>query len=465
MTDSEYIHTLLNEKDGNQLEFFENFNYKSIAETACAYLNSRGGRIIVGVGSNREPVFNRDILQEFNELRRYIYNTVKPESLIGVRIEYFKNHPLVLVEVIEGNSKPYSVNNQSFIREDCKTRQANENEMSNLIRVRRKEEYSWENSPVLEATVNDLDINEINHAIWLTNNIRRTTQFSPNEPLPFLAHFQLLRNNKLANAAVVLFAKEPAYYLPQCRVRIIHFGESKSADKFLDTLIVEDNLFKSFRRIQDYFLKNLPVQSQFSDTDWIRKDQLKYPMKALDEAVINAMMHRDYSDPTGEVLIGIYSDRIEVANNGELPESLNDADLKKSHRSIPPNPVISHMVYLCGMIEKVGRGTVLITELFKEYGLGEPHWKSKNGGTILTLPGMPRTTVLNERMKIFLKSIKVGEQFGRDDYERFFNNKISEKTARIDIVRLLNENLLEKTGEGPATRYIRTKKQLPEITG
>jgi ATP-dependent DNA helicase RecG len=337
--------------------------------------------------------------------------------------------------------------------------------MSNLIRVRRKEEYSWENSPVLEATVNDLDINEINHAIWLTNNIRRPTQFSPNEPLPFLAHFQLLRNNKLANAAVVLFAREPAYYLPQCRVRIIHFGESKSSDKFLDTLIVEDNLFKSFRRIQDYFLKNLPVQSQFSDTDWLRKDQQKYPMKALDEAVINAMMHRDYSDPTGEVLIGIYSDRIEVANNGELPESLNDADLKKSHRSVPPNPVITHMVYLCGMIEKVGRGTVLITELFKEYGLGEPHWTSKNGGTILTLPGMPRTIVLNERMKTFLKSIKVGEQFGRDDYERFFNNKISEKTARIDIVRLLKENLLEKTGEGPATRYIRSKKQLPEITG
>jgi ATP-dependent DNA helicase RecG len=263
----------------------------------------------------------------------------------------------------------------------------------------------------------------------------------------------------------VLFGKEPTYFLPQCRARIIHFGESKSANEYADTLIVEDNLFKSFRRIQDYFKKNLPIQSQFSDTNWQRKDQSKYPLKALDEAVINAMMHRDYSDPTGEVFIGIYSDKIEVVNSGELPESLKDANLKKSHRSIPPNPVITHMVYLCGMIEKVGRGTVLITELFDEYGLAEPHWKSKNGGTTLTLPGKPKTIEFNERMRSFVLTLEKGQQFGREDYERFFQNNISEKTARLDIGKLLDGNWLEKIGEGPATKYIRTSKKLPEITG
>ena len=188
-------------------------------------------------------------------------------------------------------------------------------------------------------------------------------------------------------------------------------------------------------------------------------------MKALDEAVINAMMHRDYSDPTGEVFIGIYSDKIEVVNSGELPESLKDVNLKKSHRSIPPNPVITHMVYLCGMIEKVGRGTVLITELFDEYGLDEPHWKSKNGGTTLTLPGKAKIIELNVRMRSFMKTLEVGQQFGREDYERFFQNNISEKTARLDIGKLLDGNWLEKTGEGPATKYIRTSKELPEITG
>jgi ATP-dependent DNA helicase RecG len=465
MTDFEYIQSLLKEKEGNQLEFIESFNYKHIAETVCAFLNTQGGRIIVGVNNKKEPVLKQGINEDFNELRRHIYNAITPESLIGIRKEGFNNHPLVLIEVIEGTTKPYSINNQSFIRSGSETRPANDNEMSNLIRARRKEEYSWENSPALEATLDDLDKEEISRAIELSNNIGRTTRFKTDDPLTFLSHFQLFRNNQLTNSAIVLFGKEPTYFLPQCRARIIHFGESKSANEYADTLIVEDNLFKSFRRIQDYFKKNLPIQSQFSDTNWQRKDQSKYPLKALDEAVINAMMHRDYSDPTGEVFIGIYSDKIEVVNSGELPESLKDANLKKSHRSIPPNPVITHMVYLCGMIEKVGRGTVLITELFDEYGLAEPHWKSKNGGTTLTLPGKPKTIEFNERMRSFVLTLEKGQQFGREDYERFFQNNISEKTARLDIGKLLDGNWLEKIGEGPATKYIRTSKKLPEITG
>jgi len=128
----------------------------------------------------------------------------------------------VLIEVIEGTTKPYSVNNQSFIRSGSETRPADDNEMSNLIRARRKEEYSWENSPALEATLEDLDREEISQAIELSNNIGRTTRFKTDDPLTFLTHFQLFRNNQFTNSAIVLFGKEPTYFLPQCRIRIIH---------------------------------------------------------------------------------------------------------------------------------------------------------------------------------------------------------------------------------------------------
>ncbi len=465
MTDFEYIQSLLKEKEGSQLEFTESFNYKHIAETVCSFLNTQGGRIIVGVNHKKEPVLKHEITQDFNELRQYIYNAITPESLIGIRKEDYKNHPLVLIEVIEGTTKPYSIKNQSFIRSGSETRPANDNEMSNLIRARRKEEYSWENSPALEATLDNLDKEEISRAIELSNNIGRTTRFKADDPLTFLSHFQLYRNNQLTNSAIVLFGKEPNYFLPQCRTRIIHFGESKSANEYVDTLIVEDNLFKSFRRIQDYFKKNLPIQSKFSDTNWQRKDQPKYPEKALDEAVINAMMHRDYSDPTGEVFIGIYSDKIEVVNSGELPESLKDANLKKSHRSIPPNPVITHMVYLCGMIEKVGRGTVLITELFNEYGLAEPHWKSKNGGTILTLPGTPKLFKLNNRMLRFINEMHPDNAYSSEDYMEFFMGDIKERTARMDLQKLTEGGWLKKIGDGPQTRYTKTNKKLPDFAG
>jgi len=116
------------------------------------------------------------------------------------------------------------------------------------------------------------------------------------------------------------------------------------------------------------------------------------------------------------------------------------------------------------MIEKVGRGTVLISELFDEYGLDEPNWKSKNGGTTLTLPGKLKSIEFNDRMYTFIITLQIGQQFSREDYELFFQNNISEKTARLDIKKLLDGNWLEKKGEGPVTKYIRTTKELPEFT-
>jgi predicted HTH transcriptional regulator len=117
------------------------------------------------------------------------------------------------------------------------------------------------------------------------------------------------------------------------------------------------------------------------------------------------------------------------------------------------------------MIEKVGRGTVLITELFDENGLDAPQWKSKNGGTTLVLSGKPKSIELNSRMIAFLKQINHSLQFSREDYQNYFVGKISEKTARNDIAKLLEGNWLEKLGDGPQTKYLQTSKKLPDIAG
>lgn len=68
-------------------------------------------------------------------------------------------------------------------------------------------------------------------------------------------------------------------------------------------------------------------------------------------------------------------------------------------------------------------------------------------------------------MLTFLKKLKVGEQFSREDFERFFEGSISEKTARNDISKLMESEWVERLGEGPSTKYVRINKELPEITG
>lgn len=468
MQDNEFIIALLKQKESEQLAFFPHFDFERIGETVCALLNTNGGRIIVGCDRHGKLTLIENFEAQYNELRRYTYEKIIPESLIGIRKESYQDGEVVLIEVIEGNKKPYTINNRTFVREGVETKVADDNDMSNLIRSRRRYEYSWERSPVLEASIEDLDLEEISKAIELSNRMERSSKFKPDEHLKFLTHFQLFRNNQLTNASIVLFAKEPTYFLPQCRIRIIEFGKGKTSDRFENTVIIESNLFKAFREVQTYFKKHLPIVSEFRDDDWQRRDRLKYPPKALDEAVINSIMHRDYSDVTGEVFIGIYSDKIEVINSGELPAPLKDKDLKKSHRSIPPNPGITHIVYLCGMIEKVGRGTILITEQFEELGLEQPLWISKNGATTLILHGVPKKqkeVILNERMHRFLEHLQAEASFTREDYEKFFKGEISEKTARNDIAGLLDSRWVKRVGKAASTKYVKLNKALPDIAG
>ena len=102
---------------------------------------------------------------------------------------------------------------------------------------------------------------------------------------------------------------------------------------------------------------------------------------------------------------------------------------------------------------------------FTEYGLKPPEWITQNGYTSLTLYGIPKPIAINERMIGFVKTLKTGEQFSRDEYEEFFEGNISEKTARIDISKLDEGGWVSKFGKGPATKYRRTNKELPDNSG
>jgi len=98
------------------------------------------------------------------------------------------------------------------------------------------------------------------------------------------------------------------------------------------------------------------IASDFRSNKWQREDHPIYPMSALREGVLNALVHRDYN-LTGSTLISIAPDSLQISNPGGLPPGLTTADLKRDHPSLPRNPDIAHILFLHGLIEKVGRGT------------------------------------------------------------------------------------------------------------
>ena len=101
----------------------------------------------------------------------------------------------------------------------------------------------------------------------------------------------------------------------------------------------------------------------------MRIDSPAIPIRALREALINAFCHRDYSSRGGSIDIAIYDDHVEIANIGPLPADITVDELSKRHRSFPRNPLIAHVLYACGMIERWGRGTLDILALCNKQGM------------------------------------------------------------------------------------------------
>lgn len=116
-----------------------------------------------------------------------------------------------------------------------------------------------------------------------------------------------------------------------------------------------------------------------------RVERWDYPLPALREAVINAIVHRDYQDP-GNVQIRIFDDRLEVWSPGLLPKQLDLKLIGREHRSIPRNRKIAEIFHALGLIEGWGSGFSRMLLWAQENGNDNPAFKETTGAFVITFP-------------------------------------------------------------------------------
>ena len=464
MANQSFISKLLRQ-EGINIEFKKEFELGAVLKSICAFLNSEGGWILIGYSRKKVYGISDNIDRIIEDLENNVANEISPQPLVYINEEVYKNKNLILINILKGSRQPYSFNGKYYIREGRTTVSADADDISLLLRTSNSHRSIWEKMNVTDATKEDLQKLEIE------KTIKEAIRAGKGKNLPdtvegFLSYFQLQDYSFIRNGAMVLFGKEPVRYIPQCRIILTVMPYGKTGNQYSDTLLIEDNLFSSFNKLSDYFTKNLPLINEFEEDDWTRIVREKFPKQALDEAIVNALVHRDYSDFSGEITINIYSDKMEIINSGEIP---SDIILRKNtikpYHSVFRNPTIAHMFFLRGKMEKKGRGLSLIKETFEKNGFKTPEWTTQSGYTTLTLFAVPEKVEINERMIKFLSNIETGNSFKGKEYEIFFADKISSKTARNDISTLVKGKYLIKKGSGPSTKYRRTEKKLPDVTG
>lgn len=456
---------LLKQREGQTLEFINRYNVEHILRTVCAFANGEGGRILVGVDERGRPHGVPQADKLMAQLQHALFERLQPPVICTVNVVTDEDRRLLLLEVAPGADGPYTAADVIYVRAGDVTRKARSEDVVALVN-RLTNIPRWEARPNISCAPEDLDQEELLRTVKQANQYRFTEL--PTQTGALLDSLYLIRGGALTNAAVVLFAKDASRFLPQTRARAVHYADL-TREEMLDNKTFSGHTFALLAQLIGFLHTNLALTSSLGGTDELtRKDQATYPLPALREGLVNALMHRDYSRIDGGISLTIYPNRLEIWNSGALPEGVTLTSLREGGISHPRNPDLAQVLLLRGLAERLGIGGRRILEACRALGMPDPEWEERAGGVQLTLRlpksavsiGATATTVagLVPRALTFLATLKPGESFTSSIYQERAASQVSERQGRADLAQMLKARMIERRGSGQSTYYVRTER-------
>jgi len=431
-------------KESQTTEFKPNWQDEYL-KIVCAFANTDGGELILGIDDKGNPVGLKNTKKLLEDLPNKIRN--KLGIIASVTIDTREEKEIIHIQILP-SSVPISYDGKYYIRSGSTIQELKGSELSQFLL--KKMGKTWD-SISSEAGFSEIDTSALGNFKNLAKN--RIPSISELDSIKkIFTNLELLTDNgDITNAGILLFGKRPQKFFISAKTRV---GRFKTPTDIIDTVIAEGNLLEQLDATIEAIKKHLNVRFEIKGIQ--REDIWDYPIEALREAVINALIHKDYSS-TAEIQIRIYDDKIWIWNPGKLPPQLTIEDLKKEHSSYPRNPLIAYTFYLAGLIERWGSGTRRIVDLCKAQGLPEPEYKEEQGGfsvwfykDIYNEENL-RKMGLNERQ---IRAVMYMKQKGRitnREYQEL--NQCSRNTASNDLKTLTQKGIIKESGKKGAGSY------------
>src|SRR5215210_6154851 len=348
----------LSEGDSEQVELKAAPKPEEIGRSVCAFLNTKGGTLLVGAGPGK-VIGVKSPARWVETLQRHLAEKLSPQALWSIDVEDHEGRSVIVIDVPQGAEPPYVYEDEIFVRAGASTQTASVRQITELIERRHAQAVRWERLPALGTDLQDLDEDEIRQTAQegRTHRFHRFRDAESTEGI--LEDRNLSRGGSLLNSAVVLFGRIPTRRFSQLRVRLARFSGEHEME---DSRVLEQNAVSVIGQVESFLRQHVAISSALTDSVR-RADKPAYPWLALREALMNAIVHRDYAAFDGGISISIYSDRIEFWSSGELPDGMTVRDLKEERISRLRNPDIAHVFWLRGFIEAFGTGaTRIMTE-------------------------------------------------------------------------------------------------------
>jgi ATP-dependent DNA helicase RecG len=264
-----------------------------------------------------------------------------------------------------------------------------------------------------------------------------------------LTHLNLLDGRRPTNAAILLFAGNPQRFHPAAQTRCVHCHGTAYQRPFASMQVYAGDIFEQADQARDFVLAKISRGIGTRAAGITAPASYELPPDAVAEAVINAIVHRDYHS-NASVEVRLFADRLEVWNPGGLPGTLTLQSLRGHHASVPNNPMLAESFYLTRYIERAGSGTLAMIELCRRAGLPEPDFEIRQGFFVATLWRDWLTTnalagfQLNDRQSRAVVYLKRQRIITNSTYQSEL--KASKRTATRDLDDLVAKGLLEKVG-------------------
>lgn len=348
------VELLIREGEGLTVEFKERYTPR-IDQDMVAFANARGGTLLLGVrddGNVSGERLTNDLKAKINSLGR---NCSPP-----IAVDLLQVGDIMAIVVPEGMEKPYSCSSGYFRRLDATTQKMSNDELR--IMFAENEPLPFEEKTVRGFTFDDISQDKIRTFVKEAGIDIGSIAASE-----FLRSLRVADESKMKNAGILFFAKDVYEYLNQAQMTLLAF---KGADRLhiYDRRDVRDDLLTQFNEAVAFLKKHLNIRSEISGLD--RKDIYEIPVEALREAVVNALMHRDYGMKGTQVSVEIFDDRVEIINPGGLPKGLSINDLGKV--SIRRNELIADLFFRLHKVERIGMGIQKMREIMEAAGLPKP---------------------------------------------------------------------------------------------
>lgn len=249
-------------------------------------------------------------------------------------------------------------------------------------------------------------------------------------------------------AGLLLFGKNPQQFLSEAMIICSHF-KGISGREALATIDCEGDLFNQFHQAENFILSRLSRSYKIQSAR--RTELLEIPPVAIREALLNAIVHRNYHilAPTK---IAIYENRIEIFSPGQFPGPLN---LKNPRAGITylRNPMICKVFREAGYVEKIGSGLITIFDSYEKRNLVDPQLIEGENYVKCILPRVKKSKKLKTEVDLIFALFDIHPEVTLDQIQSLLS--ISRSTATRRINALIRQGKIRRVGKTRSTRFRR----------